>query len=82
MDSDARKNVAKVRIRRVASRTRWQLVTFCGKSGGESVGVVDLLAIRKDHGKPVGGIKELRDRLKSHHFVLSLHREYQNKQNH
>jgi hypothetical protein len=49
--------MAKVRIRRVASRTRWQLVTFYGKSGGESVGVVDLLAIRKDHGKPVGGIR-------------------------
>ena len=49
--------MAKVRIRRVASRTRWQLVTFCGRSGGESVGVVDLLAIRKDHGEPVGGIR-------------------------
>src|SRR5207248_7660576 len=46
--------MAKVRIRRVASRTRWQLVTFYGKSGGESVGVVDLLAIRKDHGEPMG----------------------------
>jgi hypothetical protein len=49
--------MAKVRIRRVASRTRWQLVTFYGKSGAESVGVVDLLAIRKDHGAPVGGIR-------------------------
>jgi hypothetical protein len=49
--------MVKVRIQRIASRTRWQLVTFYGKSGGESVGVVDLLAIRKDHGKPVGGIK-------------------------
>jgi hypothetical protein len=49
--------MVKVRIRRIASRTRWQLVTFYGKSGGESVGVVDLLAIRKDHGKPIGGIK-------------------------
>jgi hypothetical protein len=47
--------MAKVRIRRVASRTRWQLVTFCGKGGGESVGVVDLLAIRKDYGQPVSG---------------------------
>ena len=47
--------MAKVRIRRVASRTRWQLVTFCGKSGAESVGVVDMLAVRKDHGQPVGG---------------------------
>jgi hypothetical protein len=49
--------MAKVRIRRVASRTHWQLVTFCGKAGGESVGVVDLLAIRKDHGNPVAGTK-------------------------
>ena len=49
--------MTKVRIRGVASRTRWQLVTFYGKSRGESVGVVDLLAIRKDHGKPVTGIK-------------------------
>ena len=49
--------MAKVRIRRVVSRTRWQLVTFYGKSGGESVGVVDLLAIRKDHRKPIGGIR-------------------------
>jgi hypothetical protein len=49
--------MVKVRIRRVASRTRWQLVTFYGKSGGESVGVVDLLAIRKDHGEPVHGTR-------------------------
>jgi hypothetical protein len=32
--------MAKVRIRQVASRTRWQVVTFYGKSGGESVGLV------------------------------------------
>ncbi len=49
--------MAKVRIRRVAARTHWQLITFCGKSGGESVGVVDLLAVRKDHGKPAGALK-------------------------
>src|SRR5207237_5952368 len=49
--------MVKVRIRRVASRTRWQLVTFYGKAGGESVGVVDLLAIRKDHSQPVGGVR-------------------------
>jgi hypothetical protein len=46
--------MAKVRTRQVTSRTRWQLVTFCGRSGGESVGIVDMLAIRKDHGAPVG----------------------------
>ena len=49
--------MAKVRIRRVASRTRWQLVTFYGKSGAESVGVVDMLAIRKDHGAPLGAMR-------------------------
>ena len=49
--------MTKVRIRQILSRTRWQLITFNGKAGGESVGVVDLLAVRKDHGKPVGGIK-------------------------
>jgi hypothetical protein len=49
--------MTKVRIRRVTSRTRWQLVTFCGKAGGESRGVVDLLAVRKDHGTPIGGTK-------------------------
>jgi hypothetical protein len=47
--------MTKVRIRQVVSRTCWQLVTFYGKSGAESVGVVDLLAIRKDHGEPRPG---------------------------
>ena len=37
--------MTKVRIRRIAARTRWQLVTFCGKAGGGSVGVVDLEAV-------------------------------------
>jgi hypothetical protein len=49
--------MAKVRIRRVASRTRWQLVTFYGKSSAESVGVVDMLALRKDHSEPTGPAK-------------------------
>jgi hypothetical protein len=49
--------MTKVRIRQIASRTRWQLVTFYGKSGAESVGVVDLLAIRKDHSEPVGAAR-------------------------
>src|SRR5438477_3576482 len=49
--------MSKVRIRRVLARTHWQLVTFCGKVGGESVGVVDLLAVRKDHSKLGNGIK-------------------------
>jgi hypothetical protein len=49
--------MTKVRIRRVLSRTRWQLVTFLGKAGRESTGVVDLLAARKDHGEPIRGTK-------------------------
>ena len=49
--------MTKVRIRRVLARTRWQLVTFCGAAGGESVGVVDLLAVRKDHGAPRSKMK-------------------------
>lgn len=49
--------MAKVRIRRVLSRTRWQLVTFYGSGGGESVGVVDMIAIRKDHRKPTGELR-------------------------
>lgn len=44
--------MTKVRIRRVIARTRWQLVTFDGKHGGESVGVIDMIAIRKDHRNP------------------------------
>lgn len=49
--------MAKVRIRRALARTRWQLVSFYGAAGGESVGVVDLMAIRKDDGKPLPGTK-------------------------
>ena len=30
----------------------WHIVAFDGPRGGESTGVVDLLAIRKDHGAP------------------------------
>ena len=45
--------MTKVRIRKTIARTRWQLVTFCGSGGGESVGIVDLLAIRKNH-RPAG----------------------------
>jgi len=45
--------MTKMRIRQVLSKTRWQLVEFRGKGGGESVGIVDLLAVRKHHGKPI-----------------------------
>ena len=41
--------MTKVRIARIIAKTKWQLVTFLGPAGGESVGIVDLLAIRKDH---------------------------------
>lgn len=33
---------------------RWHLLTFSGPDGGESRGVVDMLAIRKDHSLPCG----------------------------
>jgi hypothetical protein len=49
--------MTKVRIRQVRSRTRWQFVTFYGKSGGESAGIVDMLAIRKDQSAPLGVMK-------------------------
>jgi hypothetical protein len=49
--------MTKVRIHQVLARTRWQLVTFCGPAGCESVGIVDPMAIRKDHGKPLPGMK-------------------------
>lgn len=55
--------MSKVRIRRVVAKTRWQLVTFLGKGGGESVGVVDLIAIRKDHRSPGPGIMKRGDAL-------------------
>jgi hypothetical protein len=29
---------------------RWQFVTFAGPNGAESCGIVDLIAIRRDHG--------------------------------
>jgi len=35
--------------RPVAHARRWQLVAFNGPNGGESRGIVDFLAIRKDH---------------------------------
>lgn len=52
--------MAKVRIRQAvihAPWPRWNLLTFGGPRGGESTGVVDMIAIRKDHGKPHPGTK-------------------------
>jgi len=36
---------------------RWHFVKFDGKSGGESRGVVDLIAVRKDHSEPAAGTR-------------------------
>jgi hypothetical protein len=52
--------MTKVRIRQAVARVpwpRWHFVTFSGPEGGEARGVVDLLAIRKDHGPPCFGTK-------------------------
>jgi hypothetical protein len=53
-------SMAKVRIRQAvidAPWPHWHLLTFAGPQGGESRGVVDMIAIRKDHGKPYLGTK-------------------------
>ncbi len=50
--------MAKVRISQLLGRTRWQFVTFSGPAGRESAGIVDLIAIRKDHGHPTQGTKK------------------------
>jgi hypothetical protein len=55
--------MAKVGIRKDAARAawpRWQFAIFYGPAGRESTGVVDLIAVRKDHrltGKPVPGLR-------------------------
>jgi hypothetical protein len=36
---------------------RWHFVKFDGKRGGESRGVVDMVAMRKDHSEPKAGTK-------------------------
>jgi len=38
---------------------RWQLVGFPGPGGRESAGIVDLLAIRKNHTKPKSPFKRV-----------------------
>ena len=40
--------MTKWHIRRVKTRPKWQFVSFRGPAGGESFGVVDILAIRRD----------------------------------
>lgn len=49
--------MSKVRIRTVKARTKWQFVTFLGKTGAESAGIVDVLAVRKDHHNANGDLK-------------------------
>jgi hypothetical protein len=52
--------MTKVCIRQAAAAApfpRWHLLTFAGPGGGESRGVVDMIAIRKDHSDPLPGIK-------------------------
>jgi hypothetical protein len=52
--------MAKVRIRQAVAESpwpHWHLLTFGGRKGGESTGVVDMIAIRKDHRKPYPGTK-------------------------
>ena len=44
-------------VTRTKSRNDWQLVEFPGPGGAESRGIVDLLAIRKDHRSPPSGLK-------------------------
>jgi hypothetical protein len=51
--------MTKVRIRQAVAKTpypRWQLMTFLGPNGAESRGIVDLIAIRKDHSKASNGL--------------------------
>ena len=52
--------MTKVCIRQAVARApfpRWHLLTFAGPDGGESRGVVDMIAVRKDHGDPPLGTK-------------------------
>jgi hypothetical protein len=44
-------NGKRVGSTKVKATRRWQLVGFPGKEGRESAGIVDLLAIRKNHQK-------------------------------
>lgn len=52
--------MTKVRIRQAVAKApypRWHFLSFCGPDGGESRGVVDLIAIRKDHALLGNGTK-------------------------
>jgi len=41
--------VTKWQINKIKSRPKWQLVTFTGREGRESAGIVDIVAMRKNH---------------------------------
>lgn len=52
--------MTKVRIRQATADKpwpHWHLLSFTGPDGRESRGVVDLIAVRKDHGEPLTGSK-------------------------
>ena len=52
--------MAKVAIRQAIADNpcpHWHILSFTGPAGSESRGLVDLIAIRKDHGKPLPGTK-------------------------
>ena len=52
--------MTKVRIRqacRPCPWPRWHFLSFVGNEGRESRGIIDLVAIRKDHGTPGTGLK-------------------------
>jgi len=52
--------MAKVCIRQAIAHApfpHWHLLTFAGPGGRESRGVVDMIAIRKDHSTPRNGLK-------------------------
>jgi hypothetical protein len=52
--------MTKVCIRQAIAKTpwpRWHFVNFNGPNGRESRGVVDMIAIRKNHGTPCPGTK-------------------------
>ena len=43
-------------ISKLNSKTHWKLVTFAGRKGGESRGIVDIMAVRKDHREGSDGL--------------------------
>ncbi len=52
--------MTKVRIRQATSDKpwpHWEILSFTGPAENESRGVVDLIVVRKDHGKPPSGLK-------------------------